>query len=238
MKRSEINAILRDADAFLKQHQFYLPPFAYWTPEEWGAKDAEVGEIVDRRLGWDITDFGQGDYARMGLFVFTLRNGNAESLKTGHGKLYAEKILVVGIDQVTPMHFHWIKMEDIINRGGGKLVVQLYNATEDEGLADSDVTVSIDGVSRTVAAGGTVTLSPARASRCRSAATTSSGARRARVLVGEVSLVNDDNTDNRFYEPVGASPRSRRTSRRCICWSTTTTATTHPLAERFVPTEA
>jgi D-lyxose ketol-isomerase len=170
MKRSEINAILRDADAFLTQHQFYLPPFAYWTPDEWSTKGDEVHEIVDRRLGWDITDFGQGDYERIGLFVFTLRNGNPESLKTGHGKTYAEKILVVGVDQVTPMHFHWIKMEDIINRGGGKLVVQLYNATENEGLAESDVTISIDGVSRTVAAG-------------------------------------DDNSDNRFYEPVGRFPK-------------------------------
>lgn len=28
----------------------------------------------------------------------------------------------------------------------------------------------------------------------------------SRVLVGEVSKVNDDNTDNRFYEPVGRFP--------------------------------
>jgi D-lyxose ketol-isomerase len=207
MKRSEINAILRDADAFLRQHQFYLPPFAYWTPDEWGAKGDEVHEIVDRRLGWDITDFGQGDYERIGLFVFTLRNGNPESLKTGGGKTYAEKILVVGVDQVTPMHFHWIKMEDIINRGGGKLVVQLYNATENEGLAESDVSISIDGVSRTVAAGETVALNPGESitlpQRCYHKFWGAEG----RVLVGEVSLVNDDNSDNRFYEPVGRFPK-------------------------------
>ncbi len=206
MKRSEINAILRDADAFLKQRQFCLPPFAYWTPDEWTVKGPEVGEIVDRRLGWDITDFGQGDYERIGLFVFTIRNGNPESLKTGRGKLYAEKILVVGVDQVTPMHFHWVKMEDIINRGGGKLVVQLYNATEDEGLAESDVTISVDGISRTVAAGETVVLSPGESitlpQRCYHKFWGAEG----RVLVGEVSLVNDDNTDNRFYEPVGRFP--------------------------------
>lgn len=206
MKRSEINAILRDADAFLKQHQFYLPPFAYWTPEEWGAKGAEVGEIVDRHLGWDITDFGQGDYEHIGLFVFTLRNGNPESLKTGHGKLYAEKILVTDVDQVTPMHFHWIKMEDIINRGGGKLVVQLYNATEDEKLADTDVTVKIDGISRTVAAGETVTLSPGESITLPQRCYHKFWGAEERVLIGEVSLVNDDNTDNRFYEPVGRFP--------------------------------
>src|SRR5205823_1812062 len=86
------------------------------------------------------------------------RNGSAEALQTGRGKLYAEKILVVDVDQVTPLHFHWIKTEDIINRGGGQLVVQLYNATSDEGLADTPVSGSIDGIMRTVEPGGTVTL--------------------------------------------------------------------------------
>ena len=119
MNRSEINTIMRDADAFLRQHQFHLPPFAYWSPEEWAGKGDKVSEIVERRLGWDITDFGSGDYAHTGLFVFTIRNGLAANLKLGKGKLYAEKILVVGVDQVTPLHYHWTKVEDIINRGGG-----------------------------------------------------------------------------------------------------------------------
>jgi D-lyxose ketol-isomerase len=207
MKRSEINAILRDADVFLKQHQFYLPPFAYWTPEEWRAKGEGVREIVERRLGWDITDFGQGDYERIGLFVFTIRNGAPENLKTGRGKMYAEKVLVVDVDQVTPMHFHWVKMEDIINRGGGKLVVQLYNATESEDLADGDVTVSIDGVSRTVPAGGTVVLGPGESITLPQRCYHKFWAAESRVLVGEVSLVNDDNTDNCFYEPVGRFPQ-------------------------------
>ncbi|NLB44577.1 MAG: D-lyxose/D-mannose family sugar isomerase, partial [Clostridiaceae bacterium] len=30
MKRSEINQILRDAEAFMREQQFYLPPFAFW----------------------------------------------------------------------------------------------------------------------------------------------------------------------------------------------------------------
>ena len=99
MKRSEINAIMRDANEFLKQHQFHLPPFAYWSPEEWTTKGPEVREIPDRHLGWDITDFGSGDYHNIGLFVFTIRNGAPESVLTGVGKTYAEKILVVDVDQ-------------------------------------------------------------------------------------------------------------------------------------------
>ena len=201
MKRSRINAILRDADAFLKRRQFHLPPCAYWTPQEWGRRGEEAREIVDRRLGWDITDFGQGDYERIGLFVFTLRNG-----APGGAKSYAEKVLVVDVDQVTPMHFHWSKMEDIINRGGGGLAVKLHNATADEELGDTDVTVCLDGVARTVPAGGTVVLTPGEsitlAPRCYHEFWGVS----ERVLVGEVSKVNDDNTDNRFHRPVGRFP--------------------------------
>ena len=62
MKRSEINTIMRRADEFIRQQNFRLPPFAYWTPEEWKHKGPEVREIVQNKLGWDITDFGSGDF--------------------------------------------------------------------------------------------------------------------------------------------------------------------------------
>ncbi len=206
MKRSEIDAIMRDADDFMLKHGFYLPPFAYWTPVDWASKGEEVREIVDHELGWDITDFGQGNYDKVGLFIFTIRNGTLEALKSGKGKTYCEKVLVADVDQVTPMHFHWTKTEDIINRGGGKLVIQLYNSTEDDGLADTDVTVSIDGVRRVVKAGDTVALSPGESITLSSRLYHKFWAAESRVLIGEVSLVNDDNTDNRFYEPVGRFP--------------------------------
>lgn len=206
MKRSEINAIMRDADTFLKQQQFHLPPFSYWTPDEWTTKGEEVCDIVDRRLGWDITDFGQSNYEKIGLFLFTVRNGGPENLKTGEGKTYCEKILIVDVDQITPMHFHWLKTEDIINRGGGNLIVQLYNATKDEGLDTTDVTVRMDGVTVTVKAGDTVTLTPGESITLEPYCYHTFWGAGSRVLVGEVSKVNDDNTDNRFYEPVGRFP--------------------------------
>ena len=109
MKRSEINQIIREADAFIKEHRFCLPPFAYWTPEEWAAKGPDVRQIVEAGLGWDITDFGQGDYANFGLFLFTIRNGRVADLQNGRGRLYAEKLLICDPNQVTPLHFHWLK---------------------------------------------------------------------------------------------------------------------------------
>ncbi|HEY63115.1 MAG TPA: D-lyxose/D-mannose family sugar isomerase [Caldilineae bacterium] len=206
MKRSEINALIREADAFFKQHQFYLPPFAYWTPEEWATKGEEARQIVERRLGWDITDFGQGDFERVGLLLFTLRNGSLDDLKRGKGELYCEKALIVNVDQVTPLHFHWTKTEDIINRGGGKLVIQLYNATEDGELADTEVIVRTDGVVRRVEAGGTIILSPGESITLVPYCYHKFWAIEGRVLAGEVSVVNDDERDNRFYEPVGRFP--------------------------------
>jgi len=200
MKRSEINAIIRDADAFLRLSGFYLPPFAYWTLEDWQSKREEAHEIIDRRLGWDVTDFGQGDYRNVGLCVFTLRNGSPENLTTHRGKTYAEKILIVDRDQVTPMHFHRVKMEDIINRGGGNLVAQLYNSMPDEGLDSSDVVVSTDGLKHTIQAGDKVILHPGESITIPQYCYHTFWAEESRTLVGEVSLVNDDKLDNRFYE--------------------------------------
>src|SRR5664279_5398045 len=126
MKRSQINAVLRDIDAFIGQHQFHLPPFAHWTPEDWSHKGPEAAEIAEHHLGWDITDFGRGDYQNFGLALFTIRNGSPQNLIACAGKLYAEKLLIVDNHQMNPLHFHWQKTEDIINRGGGTLLLKLY----------------------------------------------------------------------------------------------------------------
>lgn len=203
MKRSQINAIIREADTFIKQHQFYLPPFAYWTPDEWRSKGEEVREIATHRLGWDITDFGSGDYVKRGLFLFTIRNGTLDNLKVARGKIYAEKLLIVGNHQVTPLHFHWTKTEDIINRGGGSLMIKVFNSTSDEALADTDITVKLDGVAHHVKAGHVFALQPGESITLHTGLYHEFWAEGGTVLCGEVSMVNDDYTDNRFYEPVG-----------------------------------
>lgn len=204
MKRSEINQIMRSADAFIRQRGFYLPPFAYWSPGDWRRKGPDVHEIVENALGWDITDFGLGNFYQYGLFLFTVRNGNPDNLKNMAGKLYAEKLMIVEVDQVTPMHFHWSKMEDIINRGGGNLLIQLYNATDDEVLdIESQVHLSVDGVSRTFNPGDILRLSPGESVSLPQYCYHKFWAENSRVLVGEISMVNDDNADNRFLEPIG-----------------------------------
>ncbi len=204
MKRSEINEIIAGAEAFCLAHNFNLPRWSHWTVEAWKACPGDLSEIVNHRLGWDITDFGQGQFDRLGLILFTIRNGDPQGRDLS--KIYAEKVLIVDPDQVTPLHFHWKKTEDIINRSGGDLVVQLYNATPDGGLDDSEVEVKLDGILHPVEAGGKRVLRPGDSITLLPGLYHSFWAEKERVLVGEVSSVNDDAADNRFYQPVGRFP--------------------------------
>lgn len=208
MKRSEINELICNAIAFFNNQHFLLPPFAEWTEKDFKIKGTEFDEIFDNQLGWDITDFGSGEFLKRGLFLFTLRNGN-QRMKDKYIKPYGEKIMIVRENQETPFHFHWYKMEDMINRGGGNLMVQMYNSLENEELdKKTDVVVHSDGRVYTVPAGTTIRLKPGQSitnytgQYHRFYAEPGYGP----AMIGEVSMCNDDNVDNRFLEKVGRFP--------------------------------
>lgn len=206
MKRSEINAVIKEFERMLKEYRFALPPFLDFTPEEWESKGHEYDEIRDNALGWDVTDYGEGNYDKKGLALITIRNGNVHNEK--YTKTYAEKIMMIKEGQISPNHFHWNKMEDIINRGGGNVVFRLWNATKDEELADTDVEINQDGRRYMVPAGSEIVLHPGESLSLYPyyyhEFTIQPGS--GTTLVGEVSMCNDDNTDNRFYEPLGRFP--------------------------------
>ncbi len=206
MKRSQINAVIRETLDFAQRSGFRLPPFTAWSPEVWADKGHEYDEIRDNRLGWDITDYGLGDFDKVGMALVTIRNGNQRDPR--YDKPYAEKLLVLKEGQLSPMHFHWYKMEDIINRGGGNLLLDLYNATEEGLLADTEVAVSQDGRNYQVPAGTTIRLVPGESITLRKGTYHNIHVEDGLgpVLIGEVSLCNDDETDNRFLEPVGRFP--------------------------------
>jgi len=203
MKRSEINSLIEDAKDFFAAHQFMLPPWAFWKIEDW--KDCGNTEVITNQLGWDLTDYGEGRFHERGLILFTLRNGN---LATGHRKPYAEKIMIVGEGQICPMHFHWSKMEDIINRGGGNLVIELNGSDENEQFSGKPLSVMVDGIERIVEPGGIVTLTPGESITLEKGMYHRFYGEKGKghVLVGEVSSVNDDNTDNRFYRSMPRFP--------------------------------
>ena len=213
MKRSKINEIIKYTIQYMKDRNLPLPPFAYRTPEDWKNAGEESREIVDNMLGWDVSDFGSGDFDRIGLTIFTFRNGNFHN-KELYPKPYAEKLLLVRDGQILPYHYHWSKMEDIINRGGGDLDIILYNATPED-FADTEgglsgkpgtfdttpVTVVMDGTKVTIPAGGKITLKPGQS------VTLTPGQYHSwqgvpgtgDVMLFEVSACNDDHIDNRFH---------------------------------------
>jgi D-lyxose ketol-isomerase len=204
MKRSTINTVMAEADDLIRTHGFVLPPFASWTPEEFRDRAGTARHIIDARCGWDITDYGAGRFDEMGLFLFTLRNGLLADLQRGGGMCYAEKLLISRQDQLSPMHTHVIKAEDIINRGGATLVVELYGSDDAGQFAeDRGGTVWLDGIRREYAAGEKLRLAPGESLTLRPGDWHAFWGEGGDVLIGEVSTVNDDETDNIFRDPIG-----------------------------------
>lgn len=207
MKRSQINKTIKEMEALINKHGFALPPFCSWKPEDWKHKGHEYDEIRDNMLGWDVTDYGEGRFDELGFALITIRNGNVK-MSDKYKKPYAEKLLMLKEDQYSPMHFHWGKMEDIINRGGGNVLIRVYNSTPSGKFADTDVKIYSDGREYQVPAGTQVRLTPGESISIFPymyhdfMVEKGTGA----VLLGEVSMCNDDKNDNRFYEDLGRFP--------------------------------
>ncbi|MEE9376010.1 MAG: D-lyxose/D-mannose family sugar isomerase [Rhizobiaceae bacterium] len=204
MKRSTINKLIAKADADLRSHGFFLPPFAYYTPKEMVTRKSELNRITTARLGWDITDYGAGNFDQMGLFLFTLRNGFLDELKGGGGMCYAEKIMISRHNQISPSHRHILKTEDIINRGGATLAIEMFESGVNGKIDPSlPVPVMCDGLLRTINGGDTLHLAPGESVTLRPGNWHKFWGEGGDVLIGEVSTVNNDLTDNIFAEPIG-----------------------------------
>lgn len=186
---------------------FKLPPFAFWTVDDWRSKGSEADEIRLCMLGWDVTDFGRGTFEQLGRTLFTLRNGSS---RYPSDKDYAEKVILDPEDQKPPRHYHRHKMEDIINRGGGNILIRLFRSTADGRCSDEAFTIQVDGQTRPLKAGDIVRLEPGQ-SICvppgmihqfwgeRGTGIPIDGKRYT--VSGEVSRVCDDWTDNCWLEP-------------------------------------
>ncbi|MBQ9099021.1 MAG: D-lyxose/D-mannose family sugar isomerase [Clostridia bacterium] len=201
MKRSEINAAIRWAEALCQQHHVTLPFFASLPAEKAEFHRPERINLLKTMLGWDVSDFGSGDFDRVGAVLFTVRNGCVH--EPGVGTPYAEKYIFLkdGCEQEIPLHYHNSKTEDIINRAGGVFCCQLA-AQGADGKPDltQPVRVLRDGAYYDAApgeiieitTGNSITLEPGVYHRF--FAKTGCGD----LLIGEVSKINDDNTDNVF----------------------------------------
>lgn len=118
------------------------------------------------------------------------------------------KLLISRQDQLSPMHTHALKAEDIINRGGATLVVELFGSDEAGRFAeDRGGVVWCDGIRRPYAPGEKLRLAPGESVTLRPGDWHAFWGEGGDVLIGEVSTVNDDETDNIFREPIGRFAR-------------------------------
>ena len=212
MKRSEINFEIKKAEKLLENMSIKLPPFGYWNKEEMrnAKNNIDCAEIFDCSLGWDICDFGKGDFTNYGLTLFTLRNGLICDSNNESSKTYAEKLLFSNEKQITMMHFHYEKVEDIINRGGGNLVIQMYNSMSDETLdKNSPVVISCDGIKKVFQPGEEIILKRGESITMPTGLYHSFWAEEGYepCLIQEVSKLNNDVIDNRFLEKAERFPQ-------------------------------
>lgn len=197
MKRSETDAAVDAARALAAEYRFALPAFAGWDRDEWLRRAPGIRDTMARGLGWDVTDFGHGDFARFGLTLLTIRNGTLEEQAAGLGQTYAEKLMRVEVGQETPFHLHRRKTEDIGNRGGGDLVAELVDPID----AHRPVATIVDGLPRTIAQRERLRVRPGGSVQVPRGIRHRFWAEGAPVLAYEVSSVNDDASDNEFLEP-------------------------------------
>jgi len=202
MKRSEINQAIIESKKMMENYSWVLPQWGYWSKDDYINEPSVSKYLKDHQMGWDVTDFGKGLFNEQGITLFCIRNGiqgNAQD------KPYAEKLLFMREGQEIPFHSHKVKLEDIINRGGGDLAIEFVMVNEHLKEKNENINILVDGVQVEVEPheplilkrGQSVTVE--RNIYHKFYAVKGTGM----VMAGEVSQVNDDNNDNFFFEPVG-----------------------------------
>jgi D-lyxose ketol-isomerase len=115
--------------------------------------------------------------------------------------------MILRENQVTPFHTHKVKAEDIIVRGRAPLDVRLRVGEPSAGLdVQAAVKVWMDGIEREVPAAGVVQINTGSSITWDPGHAHSSCAAGGDCLVGELSTVDDDETDNHFLDTVSRFP--------------------------------
>jgi hypothetical protein len=142
---------------------------------------------------WDVTGFGLGDFRKYGLILLNL----AELPQ------YCEKLMFARQSQMTPLHTHKSKQEDIICRVGTfaiRLVAMNTAGKPDRGaktqvrvLLCGEETLKDNGSVVFLKAGERITLYPGAYHEFWPVSDYA--------IIGEVSTANDDTGDNFFEKP-------------------------------------
>ena len=119
MRRSLMDARIEAMLAACERAGVALPRFARWSERRYRESPEAAARIYEDGLGWNVAEFAPDAFPTAGLTIFTLRMGEWRRLPEGRGRLYAEKLMYAEDGQRTPHHYHVVKTEDVINRGGG-----------------------------------------------------------------------------------------------------------------------
>jgi hypothetical protein len=199
MKRSEIDRQIEKFVDFAEKNNYKVPSYDYQDKKV-------VKELGERQVGFDITDFGGNDFVKVGLSLFTVRNGNPKKKGTIP---YCEKTMFSLPGQLTPRHYHQKKIEDIFLRAGSLLIIRIWQTDQPRDkkielrvlFNSADYRKVTAGQDLFLNLGESVTLTPDLSHEFFSDPTGDGS------LVGEVSTFNDDLSDNVFIDPVARFPK-------------------------------
>ncbi len=205
MKRSFIDARIDRMLKLCDRHGVALPPFALWREADFRANPDAARLIAERGMGWNVVEFKPGLFAREGLTLFTLRMGDWRELGAERGRLYAEKAIVAEDGQRAPHHYHVVKTEDIVNRGGAHFVVELFKVDAHGAPLKERFRALKDVTLLDLKPGDQVRLEPGESLTLEPFIAHAFWAEGGATVAGEVSLANDDGADNYFLPPLGPS---------------------------------
>ena len=135
MKRSEVNKQIKFAIGIIEKSGIVLPNHAYWSLESWHQNRNLVDELRERAIGWNITDFGSGDFCKTGVILYTPSNGIFNSVTNEPlDQTYAHRYFILRDGQEIMTEHHATKIEDIIVFAGAQLRVELHNVGPNEEL--------------------------------------------------------------------------------------------------------
>ena len=202
MRRSFIDGRIEAMLEFCARQRFALPPFALWGETQYRADPAAARRIAEAGLGWNVVEFKPDGFASDGLTLITTRMGDWRKLGNGRGRLYGEKAIMALDGQRTPHHYHVVKTEDILNRGGARFIVELFKVDASGARTSDRFDVLKDAAMLNLAPGDRVTLEPGESIVLEPFIAHAFWAEGGPLLAGEVSLANDDFTDNYFTPPL------------------------------------
>jgi D-lyxose ketol-isomerase len=138
---------------------------------------------------WDVTDFGLGEFRSKVLTLINL----AEEPE------YCEKLMFAFENQVTPLHTHKKKKEDIIVRWGN-LCLELWQGKPEEKNRGQEMRVFCNGKPASVAQGEPLVLKSGERITLVPGIYHAFWPVNGNCIIGEVSTANDDQNDNYFVD--------------------------------------